>query len=164
MPPNNTNTTRLKKSVVNRVVNRVRSVPLGQISLSMLKQAKTLSTKLPKRIPAGILEKARALAGRSAPAAMFALTVALLLIAWKARAARKKKRMARANILRKRFEEYMLKKNLTENEARKMGELSVQMADAYGGSLLNKISHPVDTWRTRKLLAESKKLHRNYFA
>jgi hypothetical protein len=84
-------TTRPKKSVLRRVVNRVRSVPLGRISLSMLKQAKTLSTKLPKRIPAGILEKARALAGRSAPAAMFALTVALLLIVWKARAARKKK-------------------------------------------------------------------------
>jgi hypothetical protein len=114
MPPN---TTRPKKSVLRRVVNRVRSVPLGQISLSMLKQAKTLSTKLPKRIPAGILEKARALAGRSAPAAMFALTVALLLIAWKARAARKKKRAMR-NI----YNEFMPKENLTEKNARKMGQ------------------------------------------
>ena len=112
-----TTTTRPKKSILRRVVNRVRSVPLGQISLSILKQAKTLSTKLPKRIPAGILEKARALAGRSAPAAMFALTVALLLIAWKARAARKKKRAMR-NI----YNEFMPNPNLTENNARKMGQ------------------------------------------
>ena len=155
MPPT---TTRPKKSVLHRVVNRVRSVPLGQISLSMLKQAKTLSTKLPKRIPAGILEKARALAGKSAPSAVFALTVALLLIVWKARAARKKKQARLQYIMDEKqtmAPTHNHHRHLTPNQRNRLRKLYLEgldlTLDLTRPTLLNKISHPVDTWKTRKL-------------
>ena len=149
-------TTRPKKSVLRRVVNRVRSVPLGQISLSMLKQAKTLSTKLPKRIPAGILEKARALAGVSAPAKVFAMTVALLLIVWKARAARKKKQ-ARLQYINNETQTIIKNEIQTNAQRNRLQQLYLEARALTRPTLLNKVSHPVDTWKRMKASAALKK-------